>query len=353
MNDSKRVFHTLDGLRGVAAFSVLVLHSPHHRIGLPGAYLAVDLFFALSGFVLAHAYGERLRGKLTPLAFMRVRWIRLFPLFALGMALGALYAWLAIDHAGWSGANILAMLGVGSLFMPFSPTMMAQDPLFPLNIAAWSLFFEMAVNLLYALIAPRLSNRLLCAIILAGGAGVVAAGLHAGSLNIGWRFADLGGGAARVIFSFFAGVGVHRLWQVRAASWLRLPAWMAVAILVAVFAIPTLSGRLAVDLVAVLAGFPLLILAASRAEPAAIVAPIYRTLGLASYAIYILQSPILSFTQSIFDRLVHPGFIERGVLGPLLVWTLVVALALIIDRIYDAPIRRWLTRAFSRSAAAG
>lgn len=50
---------TLDGLRGVAAFSVVLLHiSLNWRSGdvLPKAYLAVDFFFLLSGFVIAKAY---------------------------------------------------------------------------------------------------------------------------------------------------------------------------------------------------------------------------------------------------------------------------------------------------------
>ena len=56
-------FLALDGLRGVAAFAVVLYHlgevfGPPIPVNAP---LAVDFFFMLSGFVLAHAYGERLR----------------------------------------------------------------------------------------------------------------------------------------------------------------------------------------------------------------------------------------------------------------------------------------------------
>ena len=51
-------FDTLDLLRGVAATAVVTLHFSN-IFGtpelLPHAYLAVDLFFVLSGFVIAHA----------------------------------------------------------------------------------------------------------------------------------------------------------------------------------------------------------------------------------------------------------------------------------------------------------
>ena len=73
MAESKRTFVTLDGLRGIAALAIVARHAPvlfnsvsiyvQSDIGKPTAlgpffesYLAVDFFFALSGFVLAHAY---------------------------------------------------------------------------------------------------------------------------------------------------------------------------------------------------------------------------------------------------------------------------------------------------------
>ena len=48
------------------------------------AYLAVDLFFILSGFVMAHVYGRRLalNRRVHALQFARARFARLYPLFA-------------------------------------------------------------------------------------------------------------------------------------------------------------------------------------------------------------------------------------------------------------------------------
>ena len=85
----RRVFGTLDGLRGIAALAVVTRHVPDHtfRELLPGSALAVDLFFVLSGFVLAHSYTERLRDEMGAMEFMRIRIIRLYPLYILGTAL--------------------------------------------------------------------------------------------------------------------------------------------------------------------------------------------------------------------------------------------------------------------------
>ena len=76
-------FALLDGLRGIAAFAVILDHTPPNFLGelIPGRYLAVDFFFVLSGFVLAHAYGRRLEGGWSVFSFMRARVIRLYPLY--------------------------------------------------------------------------------------------------------------------------------------------------------------------------------------------------------------------------------------------------------------------------------
>jgi peptidoglycan/LPS O-acetylase OafA/YrhL len=55
-------FDALDGLRGIAALAVVFFHYGE-RMGhewLPHAWVAVDTFFVLSGFVLMHAFGRRI-----------------------------------------------------------------------------------------------------------------------------------------------------------------------------------------------------------------------------------------------------------------------------------------------------
>jgi len=58
-------FEALDALRGVCALLVVLFHIPiYHALKDVGAFanlqFCVDMFFALSGFVLCHAYGQRL-----------------------------------------------------------------------------------------------------------------------------------------------------------------------------------------------------------------------------------------------------------------------------------------------------
>src|SRR5215467_4779870 len=80
----------LDGLRGVAAIAVMLFHFntfflPPARLPFVGrAYLAVDLFFLSSGFVMAHVYGRLLaRNWRAPgWEFARACCARICPLFA-------------------------------------------------------------------------------------------------------------------------------------------------------------------------------------------------------------------------------------------------------------------------------
>lgn len=80
-------FETLNGLRGVAAMVVVAFH---WFGGLTNGYLAVDFFYVLSGFVIAYAYGNRLRNGLSLRGFLAIRLIRLYPLYLFGTVLSTL-----------------------------------------------------------------------------------------------------------------------------------------------------------------------------------------------------------------------------------------------------------------------
>lgn len=78
-------FEALDSWRGIAALMVVLFHaqiaSHVYDAGLVRAGDAfVDFFFVLSGFVIAHAYGERLSGRDGLPRFLFLRLGRLYPL---------------------------------------------------------------------------------------------------------------------------------------------------------------------------------------------------------------------------------------------------------------------------------
>ena len=106
---------SLDGLRGIAALAVMAFHFDLFFLPQAGlstivplvnrAYLAVDLFFLLSGFVMAHVYGSQLAAnrKAHWRGFALARFARLYPLFAIATA--AVVALVALCHAPEDGVS--------------------------------------------------------------------------------------------------------------------------------------------------------------------------------------------------------------------------------------------------------
>ena len=100
---------SLTSLRGFAALLVVAYHVTmlglFHVKGAGAGYVGVGFFFVLSGFILTHAYGHRLKDLLTLNgygAFLRARLIRLYPLHLFMLALIGLMivALGGIAHAG-------------------------------------------------------------------------------------------------------------------------------------------------------------------------------------------------------------------------------------------------------------
>jgi peptidoglycan/LPS O-acetylase OafA/YrhL len=90
-----RRYQTLDGLRGIAALAVVMLHSNRWFLIAPNlSASAVDLFFLLSGFVVAAAYEHRLASGMSAARFMAIRIVRLYPLYLVGL----LIALFGLDH---------------------------------------------------------------------------------------------------------------------------------------------------------------------------------------------------------------------------------------------------------------
>ena len=291
----------LDALRGVAAVMVLLFHA--RGLVLPTAalghgYLAVDLFFVISGFVLARAHDAQLAiggGR----DFMRRRLIRLYPMVLLGMAVGA----TLMLARGMNPAMIAILLGLALLFIPFTG---AAD-VFPLNGPQWSLLWELAANLLYAAIARWLTFRRLIVLTAAGGVLHAILALRFGTGSLGPYAADWWGGAPRVVFGFFAGVMLARLFDAGRLKIPILPIWVNLAMVAGILTAPIPeTGRAPFDLLAVLIAFPLLVGSAARAKVGRS-RPLLDRLAAISYALYALHIPILLAARDIAARGVLPG----------------------------------------------
>jgi peptidoglycan/LPS O-acetylase OafA/YrhL len=203
----------LDALRAVAALCVVVMHVgaiyPDAPRVIGAAYLAVDFFFLLSGFVMARTYEGRMReGTVRPGRFLAARCRRLWPTMAVGAVLSAPFLWRDFpDMPTFVAAALPNLLLLPSFVTPV---------LFALNTPAWSVFFELVANLAHGLVLHRLGNRALAVIVVLFLGALAACGMVFGNLDLGSRTENLVGGLARVGFSYGLGVLCWRLGRDRA-----------------------------------------------------------------------------------------------------------------------------------------
>lgn len=204
-------FEALDGMRGFAALAVLLFH-----VGKTDApwlfahgYLAVDFFFILSGFVIAYAYGARLLEGMSSSRFLRARLVRLYPLIAAGAVLGVAGYCKLYDRS-----TLLAIFVTGIFLLPTPLAPQSEDRMaLAINPPSWSLFFEFVANAAFALAAPRLSDRMLALVVTISAFALAASIALFNGVDFGAHWPDFLFGIPRVCFSFFAGVGLFRLWR--------------------------------------------------------------------------------------------------------------------------------------------
>jgi peptidoglycan/LPS O-acetylase OafA/YrhL len=359
----KAHFEVLDGLRGSAALLIVTFHAFNYAFNfqgpwalVPHAYLAVDFFFALSGFVVAFAYDDRWP-TMSVGQFYRLRLIRLHPLVLLGATMGLLvylfdpYA-PASDH---TPVLQLALVYVMSLLLLPSPAVGGRpDETQALNGPAWSLMQEYLGNVAYALILRRLRPAALAVVAAVAAAGLAWAAQRTGSLEGGWDYPRIGMAPVRLATSFVLGLWLYRIsWRVR------LPklGLLALSVLLLVcFQMPAFrpAGALSLnglyDTACVLLLFPLIILCGAHSEVGSGMLGLCRFAGRLSYPLYITHIGCV-YVLAHYAQAHHPGtpLLVTAILGVMALSVIVGWLALIR---YDEPVRAWLTRRY-RGARAG
>jgi peptidoglycan/LPS O-acetylase OafA/YrhL len=282
-------FVVLDGVRGVAAIMVLILHS---AFIFPNAFLAVDLFFVLSGFVLAHGYGEKLDRGGGRKHFVLARLIRLYPLYLLGCAI-ALPAAIGIAIYGWSYFN-LPVLALAVVTAPFFIPLPYDGYTIPLNPPGWSLTFELIANMLFLFVGTRLSR---VAPIVAASAALLLWGMAAyDGPSTGWL--SFLGAFPRTFFSFFAGVLLYRLWQDGVLPRVSIPALLVLAIVVMMCVVEPRHYR-NYHAIAVFVIAPAIIWLGASSSAHPLVERLCDYFGTLSYGVYVLHVPIIMTAEGL------------------------------------------------------
>lgn len=324
----------LDGLRGVAAIAVLLSHV--QLVALHG-YLAVDLFFIISGYVIAASYEPRLQTKqLRFWRFMQLRLVRLYPMLLLGSLTGigaTLIGWQAAgftSETSWAAAiAVQLLLLIGAL---------GTSVLLPFNNPHWSIVWEVLANAGHAAGLSRARDRTLIALAGASAVGLVLCAATYGGLAPGWSTSTLLWGLPRVGFGYCAGVLLYRT----RARWLAIVPSVSFTVpallLFTLLSAPIGAGGYRwlwpiYDLALVLLGFVPLVMLTIKARGGAVAA----ALGTLSYPLYALHEPLIA------------PLVERGAGVPLKLAAGLgmTALAWGVGRLIDEPLNRWSRRLVS------
>ena len=351
MIDTRHSYLALDGMRGIAALAVVLHHFPPIRRPqlFHNGLQAVDIFYLLSGFVIAFAYDDRLAGGLGARRFMVGRIIRLWPIMLLGVLAGLLQALIA-PVAGkdlpLGVGGRLACAGFNLLILPcpsgLSPLMFPADP------PEWTLFYELVANLLFAVaFAALLRPRALVPLIGVGGAVAAAGVLHYQGLNFGVSADAMPYDLGRVVFSFFLGVLLQRTRRAWAGRLPVLPPWIVYLLLLGLLAVPKTAPQTqtALHLATVFVLAPLLVMLGAAARPQGLAAKASTALGDLSYPLYAIHMPLMFLATGLLAR---PW--DQSVPLYLCLLALPIGLAAVLPRVYDTPLRRALTAAMAREA---
>ncbi len=349
MNDTLQTRHypVLDGLRGIAALAVVGYHVALY-FQLPylpfHAYLAVDFFFMLSGYVISFAYDRRLARIMDFRGFILVRAIRLYPLAVLGVGMGTVALLLGSRFGdGISMKAVLEAGGANALLLPTTALLNFRLLAFPTDSPLWSLAFEVWINLLYGLFFRLMNRQVLTSILIAGALCLVWAALSNNSLNIGFFFNNLYLGAVRVVFPFVGGVLIHRVLAGRGGR-LRLAHAMFLPLILVLIGPSFNSG--VYDAAAVLIAFPTILYVATLAPAAPALERLWSALGAISYPLYALHFPLVVVVSNVVHKQHWQGTkLYAASIGTYVIALLLATLAL---HLYDTPVRRLLTRRLSR-----
>jgi peptidoglycan/LPS O-acetylase OafA/YrhL len=236
-------FEVLDALRGLCALLVVFFHLPvsSHFHALPltrHGYLFVDFFFVLSGFVIAHAYRERI-GSLRDAGRFLVRRIgRVWPLHAVILAafvaIELCRLWFHFDGAPPFTRDRAPEYLITNLLLVQAFNI---HPYLTWNGPAWSISVEMGCYVLFAamlLFAPRRFTPL--AVMLAAVGALIVLNFAPRFMNTTFNF-----GFPRAAYGFLLGCLVQRIWSAAPDPGAGLVRWLEPASLIAAVAYVSLA----------------------------------------------------------------------------------------------------------------
>jgi peptidoglycan/LPS O-acetylase OafA/YrhL len=381
-------FETLDSWRGICAILVAMMHFPASGLVgesplVRGAFLFVDYFFVLSGFVITHGYGRKLGDGADYLRFIVLRLGRIYPLHLAVLLL----------FVGFEAARLFVPVLRGQGALPFGEgntiselwsslallNGVGIDDRLAWNGPSWSISAEVWSYVLFGAAVLLLQGKTWLALAAAvPAAALVLVHFSPKFMDATWDF-----GFARCVYGFAVGALLYGLcmdWLTRRqpAGLRSVAAWTA-AELVAVAAVVTFVTFAARNAAGIAAPLVFAAVLAVFVHERGLVSRLLRMrlflwLGSLSYGIYMVhifvQSRLVNVGTVVGKltgfELVGPfamqgesfyGFgLRSGLFGTMMFMimiVLVVATAWFGNQLVEKPFQRWSRRQAANVAAAG
>ena len=335
----------LTTLRFFAAMYVLVFHSGTsmlERNGMTGpalnllknGYLGVSFFFILSGFILTHSYLGRLSTGPDLKRFAIARFARIYPVYALALLLATPLEYEPLSDLPLALATLALVQSWGPASSPAG---------FFWNSPGWTLSVEFFFYILFPLVLPlfvRLGGRGLWTALAVTATTMVALRLPALTPDSGGRLVAEWMGAMPLPLlrapEFFLGILVARFYQRGMLGSLRhdifpLTAIAATGILLAMTSADWIAAWAAIGFAAIIATCAVndgLVRRGLSSGPLVL-------LGGASYALYILQSPVRDWGYIAFAG-------DMALLGRVIYQPLLILVSIAVYLLLEEPARRLL-----------
>ena len=351
MNERREIF-PLTGIRAIAAWLVVALHQseqfplyiaqPLHKTLHFGSN-GVDLFFILSGIIIAYVYGEKFMifNFFAYRDFLIKRLARLYPasvasLFGL-MLIGAVL-YLSGRNTSFFSQNPPLQL-VSHLTLTFNWTIQAMAVNW--NVPAWSISMEWMAYLLFPLLWRSVLRLGQTGLVLLVSALMVAMCLLVTTTT-------LNDGIIRVLSEFTVGLCLYRLFTIGAFVTAPLP--LIGGLCLALFVVLGVWLGWHSDQVRVVVPLLVPVLYALLLQRGALARfctlPSVVFWGRVSYSLYITHYVVLAVTRLAFNKAgPNPLWLGTAVIFQLL---LIVGVAIATYRWIEEPGRSWLTRVLKR-----
>jgi peptidoglycan/LPS O-acetylase OafA/YrhL len=303
---------------------------------LGNGYLAVGLFFLLSGFILAYTYYSQISGASNRARFWRARFARIYPVYVLSLVLA-----YPLERGLNLGTRV-AVLTMVQAWNPFHPETAGAW-----NYPAWSLSVEAFFYIFFPFLMLVLANRSVrflqwTAIVLLA-ASVL---FHTPVMGLGdWNHSSVLGTFVPLpllrIPEFLLGVALGIIFLRDSRSDPRpFRTYAALIVLVACLGLP-----LGPWVSLVMTPYTVLIYELAKGNTLISRLLCSRTmvlLGGASYSVYLLQFPVRSWVRAAFSH--APGALSG--LGSPLTPLILVLFSIVVFEFWEEPSRRKLKQWF-------